>query len=41
MLEKDSPLTTCVNEAIATLHEDGTIDSLEQKWLAGGAPVLG
>jgi ABC-type amino acid transport substrate-binding protein len=29
-----------VNEAIATLHEDGTIDRLEQKWLAGGAPVL-
>jgi polar amino acid transport system substrate-binding protein len=41
VLEKDSPLTSCVNEAIATLHEDGTIDRLEQKWLAGGAPVLG
>jgi polar amino acid transport system substrate-binding protein len=40
VLEKDSPLTPCVNEAIATLHEDGTIDRLEQKWLAGGAPVL-
>ncbi len=40
VLEKDSPLTDCVNEAIATLHEDGTIDRLEQKWLAGGAPVL-
>ncbi len=40
VLEKDSPLTSCVNEAIATLREDGTIDRLEQKWLAGGAPVL-
>ena len=40
VLEKDSGLTQCVNEAIATLREDGTIDQLEQKWLAGGAPVL-
>jgi polar amino acid transport system substrate-binding protein len=40
VLEKDSGLTDCVNEAIATLREDGTIDQLEQKWLAGGAPVL-
>jgi polar amino acid transport system substrate-binding protein len=40
VLEKDSSLTECVNEAIATLRSDGTIDQLEQKWLAGGAPVL-
>jgi polar amino acid transport system substrate-binding protein len=40
VLEKDSGLTECVNEAIAALHEDGTIDRLEQKWLAGSAPVL-
>ena len=40
VLEKDSGLTECVNEAIATLRSDGTIDQLEQKWLAGGAPVL-
>jgi polar amino acid transport system substrate-binding protein len=40
VLEKDSGLTECVNEAIATLRDDGTIDQLEQKWLAGGAPVL-
>jgi polar amino acid transport system substrate-binding protein len=40
VLEKDSPLTECVNEAIAALHEDGTIDQLEQKWLGGSAPVL-
>jgi polar amino acid transport system substrate-binding protein len=40
VLEKDSPLTECVNEAIAALHEDGTIDRLEQKWLGGSAPVL-
>jgi polar amino acid transport system substrate-binding protein len=40
VLEKDSPLTECVNEAIAALHEDGTIDRLAQKWLGGSAPVL-
>jgi polar amino acid transport system substrate-binding protein len=40
VLEKDSPLTECVNEAIAALREDGTIDRLEQKWLGGSAPVL-
>jgi polar amino acid transport system substrate-binding protein len=40
VLEKDSGLTECVNEAVAALHEDGTIDRLEQKWLAGSAPVL-
>ena len=40
VLEKDSGLTECVNDAIAKLRDDGTIDQLEQKWLAGGAPVL-
>jgi polar amino acid transport system substrate-binding protein len=40
VLEQDSPLTACVNEAIATLRDNGTIDELEQKWLAGSAPVL-
>jgi len=40
VLEKDSPLTDCVNEAIATLSDNGTIDRLEQQWLGGSAPVL-
>jgi polar amino acid transport system substrate-binding protein len=40
VLEKDSSLTACVNEAIGTLRDNGTIDQLEQKWLAGSAPVL-
>jgi polar amino acid transport system substrate-binding protein len=40
VLEKDSPLTECVNDAIAALHEDGTIDRLQQQWLGGSAPVL-
>jgi polar amino acid transport system substrate-binding protein len=42
VLEKDSPLTDCVNQAIAALREDGTLDSLQQEWLSdkASAPVL-
>jgi polar amino acid transport system substrate-binding protein len=40
VLEKDSALTECVNEAIAAIKENGTLDELEQKWLTGSAPVL-
>jgi polar amino acid transport system substrate-binding protein len=36
-LEKDSPLLGCVNEAIAALKQDGTLDQLEQEWIAGKA----
>ena len=36
-LEKDSPLLDCVNEAIAALKQDGTLDQLEQQWIAGKA----
>jgi polar amino acid transport system substrate-binding protein len=40
VLQKDSPLTECVNQAIQAIKDDGTLDRLEQKWLAGSAPVL-
>lgn len=40
VLEKDSPLTECVNDAIQEVKDDGTLDELEQKWLTGSAPVL-
>ena len=42
LLPKDSPLTAAVTEAVDALREDGTLDSLAQKWLAdnAGAPVL-
>jgi polar amino acid transport system substrate-binding protein len=33
VLEKDSPLTDCVNEAIAALTDDGTLDELTIEWL--------
>jgi polar amino acid transport system substrate-binding protein len=42
VLDKGSPLTRCVSWAVDTLREDGTLDRLEQRWLAdaGKAPVL-
>jgi polar amino acid transport system substrate-binding protein len=42
VLAKDSPLTSCVSQAVDTLKSNGTLDQLEAKWLAGtdGAPVL-
>jgi polar amino acid transport system substrate-binding protein len=41
VLEKNSPLTTCVSEAVDALRADGTLTSLVDKWLSqGGAPVL-
>jgi polar amino acid transport system substrate-binding protein len=36
-----SPLVTCVNQAIASLKADGTLDSLKSQWLADlNYPVL-
>ena len=42
VLDKGSPLTTCVSAAVAALRQDGTLDQIEQEWLAdvAGAPVL-
>lgn len=34
LLDKDSPLTRCVSEAVGQLGEAGTLKQLEQKWLA-------
>lgn len=33
VLTKDSPLTACVNTAIKSLTDDGTLDTLASKWL--------
>jgi len=33
VLEKDSPLTDCVNQAIAVLRSQGTLDELEEEWI--------
>ena len=33
LFKKDSPLLSCVNLAIAALKSNGTLASLQQKWL--------
>ena len=34
-------LTACVNDALATLTVDGTLDAIRNDWIAGqGAPAL-
>lgn len=40
--EKGSALVDCVNQAIATLGDDGTLQALQDQWLAdvGGAPLI-
>ena len=34
VLDLDSPLTDCVNEAILTMGENGELDSIAEEWLA-------
>jgi polar amino acid transport system substrate-binding protein len=42
VLEKDSPLTPCVDAAIQAITDDGTLDALTAQWLADntGAPFI-
>ena len=41
VLDKGSPLTTCVSQAVDALKADGTLDELVDQWLSqSGAPVL-
>jgi polar amino acid transport system substrate-binding protein len=42
LLEKDSPLTDCVSQAVDALRKDGTLADLEKQWLSdvADAPVL-
>ena len=42
LLEKDSPLTACVSQAITSLRESGELDRITQRWMGGaaGAPEL-
>lgn len=42
VLDKGSPLTSCVSQAVDTLRADGTIAALEKQWLtdSAGAPLL-
>jgi polar amino acid transport system substrate-binding protein len=40
--ESDSPLTDCVNQALQSLRDDGTLAAIQQEWLAdkASAPVI-
>lgn len=42
VLELDSPLTDCVNQAIAALDESGELEAITTEWMSenAGAPVL-
>jgi polar amino acid transport system substrate-binding protein len=42
VLQKGNSLVTCVNKALTTLRDNGTLQNLQQKWLAKatGAPIL-
>ena len=42
LFEEGNPLRDCVNEALATLKEDGTLEEIQQQWLAEktSAPVI-
>lgn len=42
VLEQDSALTDCVNEAIATLTDSGDLEAITTEWMSenAGAPVL-
>lgn len=42
VLDKGSPLTACVSEAVEALRSNGTLEAIEEQWLtsAGSAPEL-
>ena len=42
VLELDSPLTDCVNQALANLRESGELEALTEEWMSesAGAPVI-
>ena len=42
LLEKDSPLTSCVSDAITALRDSGELESITQEWMSDSAdaPVL-
>ena len=39
LFEDASPLVDCVNQALAALREDGTLESLEDEWLNQGGSI--
>jgi polar amino acid transport system substrate-binding protein len=39
VLQKGSALTPCVNEALAVIHADGTVQAIYDEWLGGGEAI--
>lgn len=39
VLQKGSALTPCVNEAMAVIHANGTVQALYDEWLGGGESI--
>lgn len=39
VLQKGSALTPCVNQAMAVIHADGTVQAIYDKWLGGGEAI--
>ncbi|CAN5206585.1 hypothetical protein BH24CHL7_BH24CHL7_05810 [soil metagenome] len=39
VLEKDSPLTACVNAAIAQIRADGTLEEIYNQWIVTGQEI--
>ena len=39
VLEKDSPLTPCVNQAIQTITENGTLQAIYDQWIVTGQEI--
>jgi polar amino acid transport system substrate-binding protein len=42
LFAEGNPLRDCVNDALASLKDDGTLDAIQQEWLSEktSAPVL-
>jgi polar amino acid transport system substrate-binding protein len=40
VFEEGNPLRDCVNEALATLRDEGTLDEFAQRWIEGQAPPV-
>ncbi|NBO26931.1 MAG: amino acid ABC transporter substrate-binding protein, partial [Actinobacteria bacterium] len=42
LLAKDSPITSCVSQAVDAIRTSGELDQITAKWLSteAGAPVL-
>ena len=40
VFEEGNPLRDCVNDAIASLRDSGTLDDIAQEWIEGSAPPI-